>query len=243
LDQVFVIDTGKIKQSNFDPNKNLNTLNIEWISLANGRQRQGRAGRTQPGICYRLYSRGRETSFVAHPIPEIKRMRLEELVLRVKILKLGQVEVFLRHVPEPPEEKTVKLSLELLRTLGALDDAECLTPLGFHLAQLPTDPRTGKLILMGAIFGCLEPLLSIAATLSFKDPFVLPLHQEAQARKAKKHLAEGSRSDHLLCARGYLPLSVNFLFIYSFFFFLFSHTQIPCVATTRLLCCQEFLLH
>ena len=179
----------------------MDTLQSEWISLANGRQRQGRAGRTQPGVCYRLYSRCRESSFAPHPVPEMKRMRLEELILRVKILKLGQVEVFLRHVPEPPEERTVQLSLELLRTLGALDEFERLTPLGFHLAQLPTDPRTGKLILLGAIFGCLEPVLSVAAALSFRDPFVVPLNQEEMVRKCKKQLDDGLRSDHLLIAR------------------------------------------
>ena len=200
-DVVYVIDTGRVKLSNFDPAKNLSTLQAEWISLANGRQRQGRAGRTQPGICYRLYTRHREQSFDAHPIPEMQRMRLEELILRVKILKLGRVDVFLRHVPEPPDPRTVQISLDLLQTLGALDSSESLTPLGFHLAQLPTDPRTGKLILLGAIFGCLEPVLSIAAALSFKDPFVIPLNKEEQVRKTKKLLAEGSRSDHLLIAR------------------------------------------
>ena len=93
---------------------------------------------------------------------------------------------FLRKVPEPPDDYTVKVSLELLRELDALDEAECLTPLGFHLAQLPTDPRTGKLVLLGAIFGCLEPLLSIAAALNFKDPFVMPLHQEENFRKRRR---------------------------------------------------------
>lgn len=200
-DVVFVIDTGKIKQSNFDSGRNLATLQSEWISLANGRQRQGRAGRTQPGVCYRLYSRGREASFHDQPTPEMRRMRLEELILRVKILKLGRVDVFLRHVPEPPDERTVSVSLQLLRTLGALDESEYLTPLGFHLAQLPTHPRTGKLILLAAIFGCLEPVVSIAAALTFKDPFVIPLHKEELVRRCKKTLAEGSSSDHLLIAR------------------------------------------
>ena len=200
-DVVFVIDTGKIKQSNFDSGRNLETLQSEWVSLANGRQRQGRAGRTQPGICYRLYSRGREALFDDQPTPEMRRMRLEELILRVKILKLGRVDVFLRHVPEPPDERTVSVSLQLLRTLGALDESECLTPLGFHLGQLPTHPRTGKLILLAAIFGCLEPVVSIAAALTFKDPFVIPLHKEELVRRCKKTLAEGSCSDHLLIAR------------------------------------------
>jgi ATP-dependent RNA helicase DHX36 len=199
--QVYVIDCGKAKLPNFDPQTKLNTLNSEWITLANGSQRKGRAGRTKPGICYKLYSRGRESTFPPHPIPEIKRTRLEELILRVKILKLGRVEDFLRKVPEPPDDCTVKISLELLHELGALDDAECLTPLGLHLAQLPTDPRTGKLILLGAIFGCLEPMLSIAAALNFKDPFVVPLHQEENYRKRKKVLGDKLFSDHLLIAK------------------------------------------
>jgi len=200
-DVVFVIDSGKIKQSNFDSSRNLATLESEWVSLANSRQRQGRAGRTKPGFCYRLYSRGREATFDAQPTPEMRRMRLEELILRVKILKLGRVDVFLLHVPEPPDERTVKVSLQLLRTLGALDECEYLTPLGFHLAQLPTHPRTGKLILLAAIFGCLEPVVSIAAALTFKDPFVIPLHKEELVRRCKRTLAEGSCSDHLLIAR------------------------------------------
>lgn len=64
---------------------------------------------------------------------------------------------------------------QLLQVLNALDDEENLTPLGFHLAQLPMDPQLGKMILLAALFRCLDPVLSIAASLSFKDPFILPL--------------------------------------------------------------------
>ena len=93
---MYVIDCGKAKLPNFVPQTKLNTLNSEWITLASGFQRKGRAGRTIPGICYKLYSRGRESTFSPHPIPEMKRTRLEELILRIKILKLGRVEAFLR---------------------------------------------------------------------------------------------------------------------------------------------------
>ena len=117
--------------------------------------------------------------------------------------------MFLQHVPEVPDPKIVQVSLELLRSLGALDQEERLTPLGFHLAQLPVDPRTGKLILMGAIFGCLEPILSIAAALSFKDPFVIPLNKEDLVRQTKKKLANESRSDHLLIARRLIEAGVR----------------------------------
>jgi hypothetical protein len=93
-----------------------------WLTVPNAK-----GALVEPRICYKLYSRGRESTFPPHPIPEIKRTRLEELILRVKILKLGWVEDFLRKVPEPPDDCTVKISLELLHELGALDDAECLT--------------------------------------------------------------------------------------------------------------------
>ena len=199
--QVYVIDCGKAKQSNFDPSKKLDTLESRWITLANSRQRQGRAGRTKPGVCYKLYSRMRESTFDSFPTPEIKRVRLEEIILRLKLLKLGKVESFLKIVPEPPEERTVKISLELLCDLGALDHNEELTPLGCHLAHLPIDPRTGKLILLGAIFGCLEPMLAIAAVLSYKDPFIVVMNQEAALRNRKKMLAGDLSSDHLLMAK------------------------------------------
>ncbi|EFX85550.1 hypothetical protein DAPPUDRAFT_98847 [Daphnia pulex] len=100
IDDVYVIDCGKAKLPNFDPQTKLNTLNSEWITLAN-----------EFAINYTA----------------VDRTRLEELILRVKILKLGWVEDFLRKVPEPPDDCTVKISLELLHELGALDDAECLT--------------------------------------------------------------------------------------------------------------------
>ncbi len=94
-DIVYVIDTGRTKQSGFDAKKNLSTLQAEWIAQANARQRKGRAGRVQAGVCYRLYTRFRQQSMVAHPIPEMHRMRLEEVILRIKILKLGQVKVLI----------------------------------------------------------------------------------------------------------------------------------------------------
>ena len=75
-----------------------------------------------------------------------------------------------------------------------------LTPLGYHLAKLPMDPQTGKMILLGAIFGCLDPVLSVAASLSFKDAFVVPLGKEGIVDAKKVELSRNSRSDHLMCS-------------------------------------------
>ncbi|CAG2066507.1 unnamed protein product, partial [Timema podura] len=91
-------------------------------------------------------------------------------------------------------------SPELLHTLNALDSDENLTPLGYHLANLPLDPQTGKMILMGAMFSCIDPIFSVAASLTFKDPFVIPLGKEDQVNKCKIELSNGSKSDHLVIA-------------------------------------------
>ena len=77
---------------------------------------------------------------------------------------------------------------------------ETLTPLGYHLAQLPMDPATGKMILLGAMFSCLDPVLSVAATLTFKDAFVIPMGKEELADRKKVELSKGTKSDHLMFA-------------------------------------------
>jgi len=92
-----VIDSGRNKQSDYDSKKNLDLIQSDLISLANARQRMG--------VCFRLYSRMRESAFLAYPVPEIKKMRVEELNLRIKILKLGKVAPFLERIRKPPEKR------------------------------------------------------------------------------------------------------------------------------------------
>nr|CAD7589117.1 unnamed protein product [Timema genevievae] len=199
-DVVYVVDCGKIKMKNFDVENNIATLKSEWVSLANARQRKGRAGRVQPGVCYHLYTRAREMTLENYPLPEMLRSRLEEVILQLKILQLGQAEPFLQRVMDPPDPRVLEISLKLLHTLNALDSDENLTPLGYHLANLPLDPQTGKMILMGAMFSCIDPIFSVAASLTFKDPFVIPLGKEDQVNKCKIELSNGSKSDHLVIA-------------------------------------------
>ena len=80
----------------------------------------------------------------------------------------------------------IESSIKMLQSIGALDNAENLTPLGFHLAQLPVDPLVGRMLLMGAIFSCVSPILTIAATLSFKHPFVTPIGKEQLVDEIKR---------------------------------------------------------
>uniref|UniRef100_A0AAX7VV32 ATP-dependent DNA/RNA helicase DHX36 n=1 Tax=Astatotilapia calliptera TaxID=8154 RepID=A0AAX7VV32_ASTCA len=196
-DVVYVIDGGKIKETNFDTSNNISTMMAEWVSLANAKQRKGRAGRLCPGKCYHLYNGLRASLLDAYQLPEIMRTPLEELCLQIKILKLGSIGRFLEKALDRPTEKAVSLAIKNLTELNALDQRENLTALGFHLAHLPVEPHIGKLILFGALLGCLDPVLTIAASLSFKDPFFIPLGKEKMADMRRKALSRNSKSDHL----------------------------------------------
>ncbi|KAL2095688.1 hypothetical protein ACEWY4_007836 [Coilia grayii] len=196
-DVVYVIDGGKIKETHFDTENNISTMTPEWVSLANAKQRRGRAGRVSPGKCYHLYNGLRASLLDSYQLPEIQRTPLEELCLQIKILKLGSIASFLRKALDPPSEKAIQLAITHLIDLNALDRNEELTPLGFHLARMPVEPHIGKMILFGALLGCLDPVLTIAASLSFKDPFFIPLGKEKQADNKRKILSKNSRSDHL----------------------------------------------
>uniref|UniRef100_A0A8C7JP73 ATP-dependent DNA/RNA helicase DHX36 n=1 Tax=Oncorhynchus kisutch TaxID=8019 RepID=A0A8C7JP73_ONCKI len=196
-DVVFVIDGGKIKETHFDTQNNISTMTAEWVSLANAKQRRGRAGRVCPGKCYHLYNGLRASLLDAYQLPEIMRTPLEELCLQIKILKLGPIAEFLRKALDPPTEEAVTLAITHLMDLNALDRSEALTPLGFHLARLPVEPHIGKLILFGALLGCLDPVLTIAASLSFKDPFFIPMGKEKMADFRRRTLSRDSKSDHL----------------------------------------------
>ncbi|KAG8429744.1 hypothetical protein GDO86_019335, partial [Hymenochirus boettgeri] len=196
-DVVHVIDGGKIKETHYDTQNNISTMTAEWVSHANAKQRKGRAGRVQPGYCYHLYNILRDRLLDDYQLPEIVRTPLEELCLQIKILKLGGIDSFLRKLMDPPSQQAICLAISHLMELNALDKREQLTPLGFHLARLPVEPHIGKMILFGALLCCLDPVLTIAASLSFKDPFIIPLGKEKMADARRKELSKNLKSDHL----------------------------------------------
>lgn len=197
-DVVHVVDSGKIKLTEFDHETNMGTLQMKWVSQANARQRRGRAGRVQEGFCYRLYSKHQEEQFVDFFLPEMLRTPLDQLCLQIRVMQLGMVDEFLSKVMEPPDGSAIALSIRKLVGLSAMDSEQNLTPLGYHLSKLPVEPQIGKMILMGAIFSCLDPVLTIAANLSFKDPFLVPLGRERDADRQRKKLANGYNSDHVM---------------------------------------------
>ncbi|KAL8727270.1 MAG: hypothetical protein Q9166_006151 [cf. Caloplaca sp. 2 TL-2023] len=171
-DVTCVIDTGKHKEMRFDERRQLSRLIEVFISRANAKQRRGRAGRVQEGICFHLFTKSRHDMIMAQDqTPEILRLSLQDLVLRVKICKLGGVEQTLAEALDPPLAKNVRRAIDALIDVKALTVSEELTPLGRQLAKLPLDVFLGKLILLGCIYRCLDGALTIAAILSSKLAF------------------------------------------------------------------------
>lgn len=189
-DIVAVIDTGRVKETSFDPQNNMRKLEETWASRAACKQRRGRAGRVQAGICYKLYTRNLEQQMAERPDPEIRRVPLEQLCLSVRAMGTRDVGGFLARTPTPPETSAVEGAIKMLQRMGALDGDE-LTALGQQLAMIPADLRCGKLMVYGAIFGCLEETVLIAAILSTKSPFLSPPDKRDAAKEARMRFNMG----------------------------------------------------
>lgn len=185
-DVVHVVDCGKHKEIQYDPRRGMSHMVEAWVSQANAKQRRGRAGRVRHGYCFCLYTKYRfEKLLRPFQLPEMLRVPLVELCLQIKFLSLGNIAAFLEKAIEHPKLEAVSSAISTLHEVGALDAQQELTALGFHLAKLPVDVHIGKMMLYGAVLGCLSPLLTVAACLSYKSPFSAPREQIGAAEKAK----------------------------------------------------------
>ncbi|WP_226418530.1 ATP-dependent RNA helicase HrpA [Dechloromonas denitrificans] len=179
----YVIDSGLARVKRYSYRNKVEQLQIESISQAAARQRAGRCGRVAAGVCIRLYD---ELDFNARsPFtdPEILRSSLAGVILRMKSLRLTDVESF--PFIEPPPPKAIADGYALLQELGALDEENVLTPIGQSLAKLPLDPRIGRMLVAARDLGCLKEVMVIAAGLSAQDPRERP--QERQQAADEKH--------------------------------------------------------
>lgn len=202
-DVTCVIDTGKHKEMRFDERRQMSRLIQSFVARANAKQRRGRAGRVQQGICFHLFTKHRHDQLmVEQQTPEMLRLSLQDLVMRVKICKLGGIEEALAQALDPPSSRNIRRAIDALVEVGALTEREELTSLGTQLAKLPLDAQLGKLILLGSNFGCLDFALTVAATLSSKSPFLSPMHAKKQADTVRLGFKRGD-SDLLTVYNAY----------------------------------------
>ncbi|MFC4482528.1 MULTISPECIES: ATP-dependent RNA helicase HrpA [Cupriavidus] len=179
----YVVDTGLARVKRYSYRNKVEQLQIEPVSQAAANQRAGRCGRVADGVCIRLYE---ESDFIARARftdPEILRSSLAAVILRMKALRLTDIESF--PFIEPPLGRAVADGYQLLQELGAVDEANQLTGTGRQLAKLPLDPRVARMILAAREQQCLREVLIIASALSVQDPRDRP--QEAQEAADQAH--------------------------------------------------------
>ncbi|KAH8094721.1 P-loop containing nucleoside triphosphate hydrolase protein [Cristinia sonorae] len=191
----YVIDPGFSKQNAYDPRLGMDSLVVMPISQAQARQRAGRAGRTGPGKCYRLYTEAAfRNEMLPNSIPDIQRTNLSHTILMLKAMGINDLLSF--DFMDPPPAQTMLTALESLYALSALDDEGLLTRLGRKMADFPMEPPLAKMLIASVELGCSEEILSIVAMLSVQSVFYRPKEKQGQAdsKKAKFHQPEG---DHL----------------------------------------------
>ena len=178
----FVVDAGTARMKRYSFRSKVEQLLVEPISQSSANQRAGRCGRVADGICIRLYEQQDFDQRARFTDPEILRSSLAGVILRMKSLHLGVVEDF--PFIERPQARAIADGYQLLAELGAVDDANELTPIGNELARLPLDPRVGRMILEARSRQALDEVLVIASALSVQDVRDRPMDAQAAADAA-----------------------------------------------------------
>lgn len=189
-----VVDTGQARVMRFDENIGLDRLELSRISKASADQRAGRAGRTQPGLCIRLWSEREHRALPAQEDPEIRRVDLAGPVLELHAW--GESDIARFPWFEPPREASVAQAEALLRRLGAINEAG-ITPLGRRMARLPVHPRIARLLIESSRLGAPERGALAAALLSERDPFYRELTPSDRRRRQPGHFTQSDVVDRI----------------------------------------------
>ncbi|EGS23564.1 ATP-dependent helicase-like protein [Thermochaetoides thermophila DSM 1495] len=193
---VYVIDSGFVKLRAYNPKTGIESLTATPVSKASAAQRAGRAGRTKPGKCFRLYTEEAYQSLPDATVPEIQRSNLAPIILQLKALGIDNVLRFDYFTPPPAEQMT--RALELLYSLGALDDYAKLTrPLGLRMAELAVEPMMAKTLLSAQSFGCLSEILTIAAMTSLDGTLWIQHEGDKKKTESVKRKFAAEEGDHL----------------------------------------------
>ncbi|KAA1470775.1 P-loop containing nucleoside triphosphate hydrolase protein [Dentipellis sp. KUC8613] len=204
---VYVVDPGFSKQKVYNPRIRVESLLVSPISKASAQQRAGRAGRTRPGKCFRLYTEKdfmKELEEQTHP--EILRSNLANTVL--ELVKLGIKDLVRFDYVDAPAPETLMRALELLNYLAALDDEGNLTPLGSMMSEFPLDPQMAKMLIVSPEFRCSQEILTIVAMLSVPNVWIRPNNQRKEADAAKQLLTVPD-GDHLTLLNVYNEYKSN----------------------------------
>ncbi|CAI5742093.1 unnamed protein product [Hyaloperonospora brassicae] len=194
----YVVDAGRTKERVFDLANGISSFDVQWISKASADQRAGRAGRTGPGHCYRLYSSAvYDTEFRKFSSPEILCQPIDDLVLQMKAMGIHNVLQF--PFPTPPDRQAVKSALATLVNLGAISpgDDESITGLGRALAKFPVAARFAKMLLLAQKLDLVEYTIAIVAGLSGHSPFIQALDRREQEKSAEDEEAGGEKKSEL----------------------------------------------
>ena len=207
-DVQYVVDTGKLRERQFDQGRRYSQLACTWISKSNSKQRAGRAGRVQNGNYFALFTKERYEKLRAIGMPEILRTDLQEICLQVKAQAFETpIREFLSEAIEPPNAKSVDAAIYKLKALDALtDEDEAITPLGRLLSSFPVHPSLGKMIFLGIIFRCLDPILVLGAASAERTLFNNPMDSRNEATQSRESYAQGSGSDHLAILNAFQEL-------------------------------------
>ncbi|KAG1883757.1 P-loop containing nucleoside triphosphate hydrolase protein [Suillus subluteus] len=204
---VYVVDPGFSKQNVYNPRIRVESLLVSPISKASAQQRAGRAGRTRPGKCFRLYT---EKDFMSEleeqTHPEILRSNLANTVL--ELVKAGIKDLVKFDYVDAPAPETLMRALELLNYLAALDDDGNLTALGSIMAEFPLDPQLSKMLISSPEFKCSNEILTITAMLSVPNVWLRPNNQRKEADLAKAQLTVPD-GDHLTLLNVYNNYNQN----------------------------------
>ncbi|KAG1326825.1 pre-mRNA-splicing factor ATP-dependent RNA helicase DEAH7 [Cocos nucifera] len=203
----YVIDTGYGKMKVYNPRMGMDALQVFPVSRAAADQRAGRAGRTGPGTCYRLYTdTAYQNEMLPNPVPEIQRTNLGNVVLLLKSLKIENLLDF--DFMDPPPQENILNSMYQLWVLGALNNVGSLTGIGWKMVEFPLDPPLAKMLLMGEQLGCINEVLTIVSMLSVPSVFFRPKDraEESDAAREKFFVPE---SDHLTLLNVYQQWKSN----------------------------------
>ena len=191
----YVVDSGFCKQSVYNPKTGMDSLIVTPISQDSANQRAGRAGRTGPGKCYRLYTQSAyQNEMLPSSIPEIQRSNLDSTVLQLKAMGINDLIHF--DLIDPPSTQSLVNAMERLYILDCLDDDGLLTPLGRKMAEFPLNPQLAKALLTSEELGCSSEVLTVVSMLSAENVYIRPKGKQAQADQ-KHAVLFASEGDHI----------------------------------------------